>query len=67
MAGWLVYACVWLLLGLLADKLCEGHAKKEGRQYEKSTAVACYIAGPLVIPVALAWAIGKGIVNMLRH
>lgn len=67
MPSWIIIACVWLLLGLLCDRLCEKQAKKEGRRYEASTAVACYIAGPALVPFALVWAFFKALAHMVRH
>lgn len=63
----LVYLAIWLLLGLLADKFCERQAKKEGHQYDPKVMAACYIAGPVILPLAFVWAFGKALIHMLRH
>lgn len=62
----LLYVGLWLLLGLLADKFCERLAKKERRRYEGTTQVACYIAGPVILPIAFAWAILKALLHLIR-
>lgn len=62
----LLYLALWLLLGVIADKLCEWQAKKEGKPYDRVTAVACYLFGAVVIPIALASAIIKVVFHMFR-
>lgn len=63
---WMIAAAIWLLLGLLADKICEKEARKKNEPYAKTIVAACYIAGPLIIPLALCWAFMKGLRNLLR-
>ena len=63
----LVYLATWLLLGLLADKFCERQAKKEDCPYDPKVMAACYIAGPVILPLAFLWAFGKALLHMLRH
>ena len=43
---------IWILLGIFADKICETQAKKDGKYYEGKVQVACYLAGPVIIPLA---------------
>lgn len=57
--SWALYAAAWLALGVLADLFCEWHAKKERRRYERSTQMGCYVAGPIIIPLALLAALYK--------
>lgn len=61
---YLTYVALWLLLGVIADKLCEFHAKKEKRPYKRSTAVACYVAGPVILPLALCYAMLRGLSHL---
>lgn len=63
----LIYLAVWLLLGLLADKFCEYQARKEGRKYDPKVMAACYIAGPIILPLAFVWGFGKALITMLRR
>ena len=57
---------LWLLFGIFADKICEKQTKKEGKYYEGKVQVACYLAGPVIIPFALLLAFRKGVLNMFR-
>ena len=60
------YITLWILLGIFADKICERQAKKESIYYEGTVQIACYIAGPVIIPLALLLAFRKGVLNMFR-
>lgn len=55
------HAIAWLALGILGDFMCEAHAKKLGEPYRKSTQVACYLVGPLILPLALTWVLFRTI------
>ena len=53
------YPLAWLALGLIGDLLCEAHSRKLGEPYRKGTQIACYVAGPIILPWALIWASGQ--------
>lgn len=57
---------IYLLLGLMSDKLCENQAKKKGERYAVAVQLCALIFGPVFIPVALVLAIGMGILNMFK-
>lgn len=61
---WMIAIAVWLLLGLLADKICEREARQRKERYTKTVFVVCYIVGPIILPIALCWAIIKGLVHL---
>ena len=62
-----VYGAVWLLLGLLCDRICEGQAKKKGERYSAPVQLCAYVFGPVIVPVALTFALVKATVHMFRH
>lgn len=62
-----LYAAIWLLLGLLCDKLCEGQARKKGERYAGHVQLCAYVFGPAIVPVALAFALVKATTHMFRR
>lgn len=62
-----LYGAVWLGLGLLCDRLCEGEAKKKGEIYKGHVQLAAYTFGPALIPFALVAAVVRVTIHMLRH
>lgn len=60
------YITLWILLGIFADKICERQAKKEGKYYEGTVQIACYIAGPVIISLAFLLALWKVVLHMFR-
>jgi hypothetical protein len=62
-----IWGCVYLLLGLLCDRLCEKQAKKKGEKYSGAVQLCAYVFGPVIVPVALVFAFGKAAINMVRR
>lgn len=57
------YPIAWLVLGIVGDLMCEAHARKLKEPYRRSTQVACYVVGPLILPFALTWVLVRSIVG----
>lgn len=62
-----LWGAVWLALGLLCDRLCEGQAKKKGERYAGHVQLCAYAFGPAIVPVALAFALVKATLHMVRR
>lgn len=62
-----VWGCVWLLLGLLCDRLCEKEAQKKGERYAGHVQLCAYVFGPALVPFALAFALVKASIHLLRR
>lgn len=61
---WCIAGAIWLLLGLLADKICENEARKKGEVYKKHVAIVAYLIGPVIIPIALCWEVFEGLAHL---
>lgn len=62
-----VYGSLWLGLGLASDLLCEKEAKKKGENYSGVVQVTAYVFGPAIVPVALVFALVKGLWHLVRR
>lgn len=62
-----MYGAIYLALGLLMDRICEKEAKKKGERYAAPVQLCAYVFGPVMVPFALAFALVKATVNMLKH
>lgn len=61
-----LYGAIWLLLGLLCDRLCELQARKNGEKYAGHVQLCAYIFGPAIVPVALAFALVKATIHLFK-
>lgn len=61
--GW---GSIYLLLGLMCDKLCENQAKKKGERYSGAVQLCAFIFGPVFIPAAMLLAFGKAFLSMFK-
>lgn len=61
------YGAVYLVLGILMDRICEKEAKKKGERYSAPVQLCAYVFGPIMAPVALVFAIVKAFIHMVRH
>ena len=64
MTAILMVTAYWLIAGLCSDHLCEDYADRNGVEYDRGTQLACYIAGPIVVPIAFAWAILRRLIKI---
>ena len=62
-----LYGAVWLGLGLLCDRLCEGEAKKKGEIYKGQVQLIAYALGPAIVPFALAFAAVRASIHLIRR
>lgn len=61
-----LWGSIYLLLGLICDKLCEAQARKKQERYAVAVQVCAFVLGPVIVPIALVLSIGKGIRNMCK-
>lgn len=62
-----MYGAIYLVLGLLMDRICETQAKKKGERYSVPVQLCAYVFGPIMLPFALAFALVKAFTHMLKH
>ena len=57
----LLSTALWLGLGVVSDRVVASQTRKDGEEYSGPMQLACYLVGPIALPIALLWALIKRI------